>query len=85
MAEVVLELTGSRSRLIDKPLPADDPKQRQPDITQARTELGWEPQIQLREGLTKTIRYFDELLGSGATLEFANPVGAMVQQLKQAV
>ena len=85
LAEVVLELTGSRSRLIDKPLPADDPKQRQPDITQARAELRWEPQIQLREGLTKTIRYFDELLGSGATLEFANPVGAMVQQLKQAV
>ena len=85
LAEVVLELTGSRSRLIDKPLPADDPKQRQPDVTQARAELGWEPQIQLREGLTKTIRYFDELLGSGATLEFANPVGAMVQQLKQAV
>ena len=85
LAEVVLELTGSRSKLIDKPLPADDPKQRQPDITVAKAELGWEPQIQLREGLSKTIRYFDELLGSGATLEFANPVGAMVQQLKQAV
>src|SRR3569833_1790394 len=83
LAEVVLELTGSRSRLIDKPLPADDPKQRQPDITQARTELGWEPQIQLREGLTKTIRYFDELLGSGATLEFANPVNTKKQQQKQ--
>jgi UDP-glucuronate decarboxylase len=85
LAEIVLELTGSRSRLIDKPLPADDPKQRQPDITVARTELGWEPQVQLREGLNKTIRYFDELLGSGAAREYGNPVGAMVQQLKQAV
>jgi UDP-glucuronate decarboxylase len=85
LAGIVLELTGSRSRLIDKQLPADDPKQRQPDITVAKTVLGWEPQIQLREGLIKTIRYFDELLGSGATREFGNPVGAMVQQLKQAV
>jgi UDP-glucuronate decarboxylase len=82
---MVLELTGSRSRLIDKPLPADDPQQRQPDITVAKAELGWEPKVQLREGLIKTIRYFDELLGSEAVREFGNPVGAMVQQLKQAV
>jgi UDP-glucuronate decarboxylase len=85
LAEMVLELTGSRSKLIDKPLPADDPQQRQPDIAVARAELGWEPKVQLREGLIRTIRYFDELLGSGTTLEFANPVGALVQQLKQAV
>jgi UDP-glucuronate decarboxylase len=85
LAEMVLELTGSKSKLIDKPLPADDPQQRQPDIALARAELGWEPKVQLREGLIKTIRYFDELLGSEATREFANPVGAMVQQLKQAV
>jgi UDP-glucuronate decarboxylase len=85
LAEMVLELTGSRSRLIDKPLPADDPQQRQPDITVAKAELGWEPKVQLREGLIKTIRYFDELLGSEAVREFGNPVGAMVQQLKQAV
>ena len=85
LAEVVLDLTGSRSRLIDKPLPTDDPKQRQPDIALARTMLEWEPRIQLREGLTKTIRYFDELLSTGATQEFGNPVGALVQQLKQAV
>ena len=85
LAEMVLELTGSRSNLIDKPLPADDPQQRQPDISVAKTELGWEPKVQLREGLIKTIRYFDELLGSEAVREFGNPVGAMVQQLKQAV
>jgi len=51
----------------------------------ARAELGWEPKVQLREGLVKTIRYFDELLGSEGLREFGNPVGAMVQQLKQAV
>ena len=85
LAEIVLELTGSRSRLIDKPLPTDDPKQRQPDIAAARAVLGWEPRVQLREGLIKTIRYFDDLLGLGATREYTNPIGAMVQQLKQAV
>lgn len=85
LAEIVLELTGSRSRLIDKPLPTDDPKQRQPDIAVAKAELGWTPQVQLREGLIKTITYFDQLLGSGAARDFANPVGAMVQKLNQAV
>jgi UDP-glucuronate decarboxylase len=65
LAGIVMELTGSRSRLTDKPLPTDDPRQRQPDISMARTVLGWEPQVQLREGLAKTIRYFDQLLGSG--------------------
>lgn len=62
LAERVLELTGSSSRLIFNPLPQDDPKQRQPDITLARTELAWEPSIMLDEGLRKTITYFDELL-----------------------
>jgi UDP-glucuronate decarboxylase len=66
LANIVLDLTRSRSKLIDKPLPTDDPQQRQPDITMARNVLGWEPQIQLREGLMKTISYFDTLLGSGA-------------------
>jgi UDP-glucuronate decarboxylase len=66
LADIVMELTGSHSRLIAAALPANDPQQRQPDITLARTVLGWEPQVQLREGLMKTIRYFDELLGSGA-------------------
>lgn len=62
LGELVIELTGSRSRLVFEPLPCDDPKQRQPDIGKAREKLGWEPQIQLRAGLMKTIAYFDELL-----------------------
>ncbi len=62
LAETILELTGSRSKLIRMPLPSDDPKQRQPDISQARRLLGWEPTTPLREGLKKTIEYFDRLL-----------------------
>lgn len=65
LGELVIELTGSRSRLVFEPLPCDDPKQRQPDIRKAREKLGWEPQIQLRAGLMKTIAYFDELLKKG--------------------
>lgn len=65
LAELVLKLTGSRSKLIFKPLPADDPKQRQPDIGKARAVLGWEPKIRLEQGLLKTIEYFDQLLKSG--------------------
>ena len=64
LAETVIELTGSGSQLIEKPLPADDPRQRQPDITLAREKLGWEPQVKLREGLIKTIEYFDNFLQS---------------------
>ncbi len=62
LAERVVELTGSRSQLVFKPLPVDDPMQRQPDITLARDKLGWQPCVQLDEGLAKTIAYFDELL-----------------------
>jgi UDP-glucuronate decarboxylase len=62
LAENVIELTGSQSKLVFEPLPADDPKQRQPDITQAKEKLGWEPKVALREGLSKTIEYFDGLL-----------------------
>ena len=58
LAEMVIELTGSSSKIIYEPLPADDPMQRQPDISLAKKELGWEPDIQLREGLAKTIDYF---------------------------
>jgi UDP-glucuronate decarboxylase len=57
-------MTGSASKLVYKPLPEDDPKQRQPDITLARAKLGWEPVIQLEQGLGETIRYFDQLLTS---------------------
>ncbi|MBW3197572.1 UDP-glucuronic acid decarboxylase family protein [Marinobacter nauticus] len=62
LAERVIELTGSSSTLIFKPLPEDDPKQRQPDISLAKDRLKWSPTIELDEGLTKTISYFDELL-----------------------
>jgi UDP-glucuronate decarboxylase len=65
LAEAVLALTGSRSRIEIKPLPADDPRQRQPDITLAREKLGWNPTIQLREGLQQTVRYFEQLLAQG--------------------
>ncbi|MBE6372153.1 MAG: SDR family oxidoreductase [Lentisphaerae bacterium] len=62
LAEQIIELTGSRSRIIFEPLPADDPKQRRPDIGKARELLQWEPTTPLREGLTRTIEYFDRLL-----------------------
>lgn len=62
LAERVLELVGSSSRLIFQPLPQDDPQQRQPDITLAKALLDWEPKVMLDEGLQKTIAYFDKLL-----------------------
>jgi UDP-glucuronate decarboxylase len=62
LAEQVIKLTGSKSALQYEPLPVDDPMQRQPDITLAKTELDWEPTIQLRDGLVQTIAYFDKLL-----------------------
>ena len=64
LAEKVIELTGSSSKLDYKPLPSDDPVQRKPDITLAKEKLGWEPSIKLEEGLKKTIHYFDEFLKS---------------------
>jgi UDP-glucuronate decarboxylase len=62
LARTILKITGSRSKLISRPLPADDPMQRCPDIGKARRILGWEPRLGLREGLVRTIAYFDELL-----------------------
>lgn len=62
LAETVLKMVGGQSRLILKPLPQDDPKQRQPDITTARATLGWEPQVELEAGLQKTISYFKEFM-----------------------
>jgi dTDP-glucose 4,6-dehydratase len=64
LAEMVVELTGSSSPINSHPLPMDDPKVRQPDITRARTLLGWEPSVQLRDGLVRTIEYFRGLRGS---------------------
>jgi UDP-glucuronate decarboxylase len=62
LANKVIELTNSSSKIVRMPLPADDPMQRQPNIDLAKKELGWEPKIQLDEGLKKTIKYFDSLL-----------------------
>ena len=63
LAEVTIELTGSSSKVVYQPLPPDDPKQRRPNIGLAQKVLaGWAPKVQLREGLKKTIVYFDELL-----------------------
>ena len=66
LAQKVIDITGSSSKMIFKPLPSDDPKQRQPDISLARSILnGWEPVIQLEEGLKRTIAYFDSELKAG--------------------
>ncbi len=64
LAELVVELTGSPAPIEHRPLPQDDPRLRQPDITRARTMLGWEPHVALREGLSRTIDYFRALLGT---------------------
>jgi dTDP-glucose 4,6-dehydratase len=65
LADVVLELTGSKSEIVRRPLPEDDPKVRQPDITRARAVLGWEPTVPLREGVTRTIEHFRGVIAAG--------------------
>jgi UDP-glucuronate decarboxylase len=62
LASMVTDLTGSRSRIVHHPLPADDPKQRQPDIARAQSKIDWKPRVALKDGLAKTIAYFDQLL-----------------------
>jgi len=64
LAETVLRMTKSRARLVHKPLPSDDPKQRCPDITLARERLNWQPKVGLEDGLEPTIAYFRELLAA---------------------
>ncbi|MEM9421850.1 MAG: UDP-glucuronic acid decarboxylase family protein [Pseudomonadota bacterium] len=65
LAQTVIELTGTKSRIVHRPLPQDDPKQRQPDITLAKKHLDWEPKVPLREGLVPTIAYFENLVKAG--------------------
>ena len=65
LAEIVLRLTGSRSRIVHRPLPADDPHRRKPDITLARDKLGWQPRVTLEDGLERTADYFRGLLQIG--------------------
>ena len=62
LAEMILKITGSKSKTVFRPLPPDDPRQRQPDITIARNELGWEPKVTLNDGLIETVSYFKYLL-----------------------
>ena len=65
LAEKIVEMTGSRSKIAYRPLPSDDPRQRQPDISRAKDVLGWEPTIELEQGLRGTIDYFERFLGGG--------------------
>jgi UDP-glucuronate decarboxylase len=68
LAEKVIEMTGSQSKIVHSPLPTDDPKQRCPDISRAYDALGWEPTVALSDGLEQTIRHFRELLSESASL-----------------
>ena len=77
LAQKVLELTGSRSTITHKPLPDDDPRCRQPNIQLARDRFGWEPQCKLEDGLSKTIDYFDSLLGKGIALARRSSIAAV--------
>jgi len=74
LAETIIQLTGSKSELRFLPLPADDPKQRQPDLTNTTAALGWAPKTALKDGLLKTIPYFDSLLKKGIEVETWSPV-----------
>jgi len=65
LADKIVALTGSKSRIVTRPLPVDDPRVRQPDITRARTLLGWEPGVPLEEGLARTLAYFRRKLALG--------------------
>jgi UDP-glucuronate decarboxylase len=76
LAELVLELTGGASELVFRDLPVDDPKQRRPDISRAESVLGWRPKTPLREGLGKTIAYFDDLLSGLVPGRTAEPSAA---------
>jgi UDP-glucuronate decarboxylase len=67
LAQLIIELTGSRSEIVYRPLPSDDPIQRCPDISQAKAELDWQPRTALKPGLQRTIDYFDKLIGAGAS------------------
>ena len=66
LAELTLELTNSKSKIIYQELPTDDPKQRQPDISLAKEKLNWEPKVQLKDGLIRTIKYFDHILSNNS-------------------
>jgi UDP-glucuronate decarboxylase len=71
LARLVIAATGTKSKITFEPLPSDDPRQRQPDISKARAMLGWEPKTELRDGVLKTIAYFDKMLSEGRTAALA--------------
>ena len=73
LAEVIIGMVGSKSKIVMKPLPKDDPTRRQPNISLAKKELNWEPNIALKEGLTRTIQNFEERLKAGEKPEGYNP------------
>ena len=75
LANVVRELTGSRSRIAHRPLPQDDPRQRQPDISKAQEILGWKPATPLKEVLVKTVAYFEALLGEPGIVDLVGGGG----------
>jgi UDP-glucuronate decarboxylase len=71
MAEIVVDITGSASKIVHRPLPTDDHKQRQPDVSEAQELLGWRPTVPLRVGLAKTAAYFEGLLAREAAIAVA--------------
>jgi UDP-glucuronate decarboxylase len=79
LAQIILELTGSRSELVFHPLPADDPRQRRPDISRAEQVLNWKPKTPLRDGLAKTIAYFENLLSNLENPSAVSAPGAVVR------
>jgi len=73
LAELIVDLTGSRSKIVHRPLPQDDPQKRRPDISEAERVLGWRPTVRLKEGLAKTIPYFERLIASGDVARAIQP------------
>jgi UDP-glucuronate decarboxylase len=71
LADLIIDMTGSRSQITRRPLPVDDPVQRCPNITEAKTLLGWQPRMPLKDGLVRTIDYFDKLLAGTRESEHA--------------
>ena len=84
LAELVIELTGSKSAIVHHPLPQDDPRQRKPDITQAKAVLDWQPVVPLEEGLSRTIAYFEGLLSEGAVQTAAQQLAGAAMALRKA-